>query len=104
MPGGILRDSIRPVDLRESLEAAVITVLENKPGRWKVWLTQGKSEPGFSIRIDGPGGAQLSYRFQKPRERSPEFLAAKIENGLRGLEGDSAPQRADLRESISVAA
>lgn len=87
MPVDILYDSIRPLDDRHSIEQAVIEAVGNRSDRWKAWLNQGDSKPGFSIRIDGPDGAGFSYRFLKPPERSPEFVRTKIQKGLSHLNG-----------------
>lgn len=87
MPVEILYDSIRPADDRQPVEAAVIEAVGNRSGMWKVWLNQGDDAPGFSIRIDGPDGAQFSYRFLKPQERSLEFVRMRIQQGLGELNG-----------------
>ncbi|MGH9343134.1 MAG: hypothetical protein ACRD19_05170 [Terriglobia bacterium] len=83
----ILHDEIRPLDDRRLVEQAVIEAVGDRPGRWKAWLTQGGGEPCFSIRIDGPDGAEFSYRFLKSPERSPEFVRMKIQEGFRWLNG-----------------
>lgn len=82
MPVDILYSSIRPLESRRLIEQAVIEAIGNRPDRWKAWLDQGDSEPGFSIRIDGPDGAGYSCRFLKPDQVSPEFVRTEIEAGL----------------------
>jgi hypothetical protein len=86
----ILYDGIRPAEERQPVEQAVIQAVGNRSGRWKAWLTQGNDEPGFSVRVDGPDGAEFSYRFLKPHERLPEFVFATVRDALEGLNGSEA--------------
>lgn len=91
MPVDILYDSIRPLDYRRLIEQAVIEAVGHRSDRWKAWLNQGDSEPGFSIRLDAPDGAGFSYRFLKPPERSPEFVHTKIQEGIYHLNSARKP-------------
>ncbi len=85
----VLDNSIVPPDDRRAVEEAVTAPVGEQPGAWKVWLSQTMDKSGFSIRIDGPNGAELAYRFLKPYERSPEFVRATIRAGLRRLNSGS---------------
>ena len=87
MPVEIIYDGIRPVDHRQPAEQAVIDAVGNRPGRWKAWLTQGDGDPGFAIRVDGLDSAEFSYRFFEAHERAPDFVRARIQQGLRQLNG-----------------
>lgn len=83
----ILYNGINPAQDRPLLEKSVIDAIGERRGQWKAWLTQGSDGQGFSIRVDGPDGVRFSYPFLKPDERSPEFVQAKIRQGLQRVNG-----------------
>ena len=85
MAVNILCDGVNPIEDRPTLEEVVKKAIGKRPDEWKVWLTQDTSDPGFSIRVDGPDGAFFNYRFLALRERRLDFVEETIQSGVARL-------------------